>query len=81
MTQILSSTAEILLEQLLSSIAFSCPKVDKQDIQQTLSAILTQYEIKPALIPNGHPDLAAKIKLFLAGKKTRRPQPSNPRQL
>ena len=68
-TQILSSTAEILLEQVIDSIITVCPKVDKLKLQQDLSAILAQYDIKPAMVPNGHPDLQQKIKLFLAGKK------------
>jgi len=69
MAQILSSTAEILLEQIMCAINSLCPKVDKLQLQQTIIMILSQYDIKPALIPNGHPDLAAKIKLFLAGKR------------
>jgi len=44
-------------------------EVDKPDLQQSLSVILAQYDIKPALVPHGHPDLQQKIKLFLAGKK------------
>jgi len=67
--QILSSTAEILLEQIMCAVTLSCPKEDKQKLQQTITGILSQYDIKPALIPHGHPDLAAKIKLFLAGKR------------
>lgn len=66
-TQILSSTAQVLLEQVVSAI--SCPNMDKLELQETLTAILSQYDIKPALIPHGHPDLQQKIKLFLAGKK------------
>lgn len=62
MSQLLSSTAEIMLEQIMS--LFSCD-VDKQ----SLTSILSQYDIKPAPIPGGHPDLAQKIKLFLAGKR------------
>jgi len=67
-TQILSSTAEIMLNQITGVISLSC-EVDKLELQQSLTAIISQYEIKPALIPNGHPDLQQKIKLFLAGKK------------
>jgi len=66
-TQILSSTAQVLLEQVVSAI--SCPNTDKLELQETLTAILSQYDIKPALVPQGHPDLQQKIKLFLAGKK------------
>lgn len=65
----LSSTAEIMLEQVMGAISLSCPKGDKRELYHSLSSILSQYDIKPALIPNGHPDLAAKIKLFLAGKR------------
>ncbi|WP_192807840.1 site-specific tyrosine recombinase/integron integrase [Desulfosporosinus sp. OT] len=43
--------------------------MDKPQLQETLSIILSQYDIKPALVMNGHPDLAQKIKLFLAGKR------------
>jgi integrase/recombinase XerD len=67
MSQILSSTAEIMLEQIIS--ALSCPNMDKPKLEQTLTTILSQYDIKPALIHNGHPDLQQKIKLFLAGKR------------
>jgi len=67
--QILSSTAEILLEQIMCTVTLSCPKEDKQKLQQTITGILSQYDIKPALIPHGHPDLQQKIKLFLAGKR------------
>jgi len=67
--QILSSTAEILLEQIMCAVTLSCPKEDKQKLQQTITGILSQYDIKPALIPHGHPDLQQKIKLFLAGKR------------
>ena len=67
MTQMLSSTAEIMLEQIMDAI--DCHKVDKLELQQSLSVILTQYDIKPAMVVDGHPDLSQKIKLFLAGKR------------
>lgn len=67
--QTLSSTAEILLEQVMGAISLSYPNMDKQDLQQTISIILARYDIKPALIFSGHPDLQQKIKLFLSGKK------------
>jgi len=53
----------------MNTISLSCPNVDKPDIQQALSVVLSQYDIKPALLKNGHPDLQQKIKLFLSGKK------------
>src|SRR5665648_499577 len=67
-TRILSSTAEIMLEQVMGVIS-SCPKVDKFELHQNLSRIFAQYDIKPALMASGHPDLQQKIQLFLAGKK------------
>lgn len=69
MSTTLSSTAEIMLEQVMGTISLFCVEVDKQELQQNLSLILTQYDIKPVLVANGHPDLQQKIKLFLAGKK------------
>lgn len=68
-TQLLSSTAEVLLEQLMDSIAFSGPDIDMHELQQLISTILNQYDIKPTLVASGHPDLWQKIKLFLAGKR------------
>jgi len=65
--QILSSTAEIMLEQITDAI--DCPNADKQYIQQAITEILAQYDIKPALVMSGNPDLAQKIKLFLSGKR------------
>lgn len=62
---ILSSTAEILLKQIIDVYS----KENNHELKESLSTILSQYDIKPALIPNGHPDLKQKIKLFLAGKR------------
>lgn len=67
-TQILSSTAEVMLEQVMEAIYFPC-EVDKLELQQTLTSVFAQYDIKPALIASGHPDLQQKIKLYLAGKR------------
>jgi integrase/recombinase XerD len=66
-TQILSSTAEILLDQLIRSLSYL--NFDKLKLRQILSIILAQYDIKPAILPDGHPDLQQKIKLFLSGKR------------
>jgi len=63
-TKILSSTAEIMLGQLTTAMTITC------DLnRQRVVSILSQYDIKPALVAIGHPDLAQKIKLFLSGKK------------
>ena len=68
-TQILSSTAEILLEQIINSTSlFNC-EVDKPELKQSLSLVLAQYDIKPAAISTGHPDLQQKVTLFIAGKR------------
>ena len=63
--QILSSTSEILLEQIITVVNI----FEKEELHQALSAILAQYDIKPAVLPDGHPDLQQKIKLFLSGKR------------
>ena len=42
---------------------------DKSELQQSLVSLLSQYDIKPAILPDGHPDLQQKIKLFLSGKR------------
>lgn len=65
----LSPTAELMLEQVMSAISVSCPNRDKQELEDTLYGVFSQYDIKPAPIPEGHPDLAAKIQLFLSGKR------------
>lgn len=67
-TQILSSTAEILLQQIMDAIPFTS-EGDKLELHQSVTAILAQYDIKPALIASGNPDLQQKIRLFLSGKK------------
>jgi integrase/recombinase XerD len=63
--QILSSTSEILLDQLIAIVNI----FTKEELRQALSAILAQYDIKPAILPDGHPDLQQKIKMFLSGKR------------
>lgn len=65
----LNSTAELMLEQVMNVVSFSCQTFDKQKLHESLSEIFVEYEIKPSPIPEGHPDLTAKIKLFLAGKR------------
>ncbi|WP_088187532.1 site-specific tyrosine recombinase/integron integrase [Desulfosporosinus sp. FKA] len=62
---ILSSTAEILLKQIIDIYS----KENSHELRESLSSILSQYDIKPAMIPNGHPDLKQKINLFLDGKR------------
>jgi integrase/recombinase XerD len=45
--------------------SISAFEVDKQ----ALTTILSQYDIRPTTLLEGHPDLQQKIKLFLAGKR------------
>ena len=68
-TQILSSTAEIMLEQIMGSIPFNCIDTDKIELHHALAKIFYLYDIKPALVFTGNLDLQQKIELFLSGKK------------
>lgn len=74
LTQPLSSTAELMREQVMSAVSVSCPNLDKQELQQSLAGIFAQYDIKPAPLPNGHPDLAAKDQTLLGREEARRSQ-------
>lgn len=68
-TQVLSSTAELMLDELMGVILASTELFDENDLKGQLVQVISRYDIKPAPIPEGHPDLASKIKLFLAGKR------------
>jgi len=68
-TQVLSSTAELMLEQVLSTIIMYCPNVDQYGLKSSLVNVFALYEVKPAPKPDGHPDLHEKIELFIAGKR------------
>lgn len=69
MQTLFSSTAELLLSQTMDAVLASSAVANEETLRQQLSEIFRSYEIKPAPIAEGHPDLAAKIKLFLAGKR------------
>lgn len=62
----LSSTAELMLEDIMTSIKYL---KDDDRLRDQIAEIIRAYDIKPALDPEGHPDLAQKIKLFLSGKR------------
>ncbi|GAB6170533.1 tyrosine-type recombinase/integrase [Paradesulfitobacterium aromaticivorans] len=62
----LSATAELMLNEVMGAILAS---TYNQDIKEKLASIFSIYDIKPAALPNGHPDLREKIQLFLAGKR------------
>lgn len=62
----LSSTAELMLEDIMTSIKYL---KDENNLREQIAEIIRAYDIKPAPIPEGHPDLAQKIKLFLSGKR------------
>jgi len=53
----------------MNTVFAFCPNADKPELQQSITAILSQYDIKPTLLLSGHPDLQQKIKLFLSGKR------------
>ncbi len=61
----LNSVAEQLLNQTLE-IVFS---LDGSDLRNRLGFIFSKYEIRPAPLPHGHPDVQQKIQLFLEGKR------------
>ena len=62
----LSSTAELMLEDIMAAVKAI---LDYDDMRLQIANILKDYDIKPASIPEGHPDLAQKIELFLSGKR------------
>lgn len=65
-TPTLSATAELMLDEAMGAILAS---TDNHDIKEKLAEVFSRYDIKPAALPNGHPDLREKIQLFLAGKR------------
>lgn len=62
---VLNSVAEQLLNQTLE-VVYS---LDGSDLRSRLGFLYAQYEIKPAAVATGHPDLKEKIRLFIDGKK------------
>jgi len=62
---VLSTVAQQLLNQTLE-VVFS---YDGGDLESRLGFLYAQFEIRPAPVPHGHPDLKEKIKLFLDGKR------------
>lgn len=67
--QVLCSTAELMLEQVMGTITMYCPKVDNQGLRDSLITVFLQYEVRPAPSLEGHPDLREKIQLFISGKR------------
>lgn len=62
---VLSTVAQQFLNQTLE-IVFSH---DGSDLQARLGFLYAQYEIRPAPVPHGHPDLQEKIRMFIDGKR------------
>lgn len=60
---------EPLLSQIVDSMAKISPDADMMQIRVTMAGILAMYDVKPARITAGHPDITEKVKLFLAAKK------------
>lgn len=64
-----SSAGEQLLTQLLGELAALCPDADPVKLKMKIAGILSLYDIRPARMPGGHPDIREKAELFLAAKK------------
>lgn len=60
---------EQLLNQIISGVAEICPGADLMQVKVKTAGILAMYDIRPGKITVGHPDVAEKVKLFLAAKK------------
>lgn len=60
---------EQLLNQLVQVMTEFCPNIDPMQVRVRLAGLLAAYDIKPAVITAGHPDIAEKARLFLAAKK------------
>lgn len=58
-----------LLNQIVSAVAEVCPAADLLQVKSKIAGILALYDIRPGKITAGHPDVAEKVKLFLAAKK------------
>ncbi|RNC63140.1 MAG: Tyrosine recombinase XerD [Candidatus Dichloromethanomonas elyunquensis] len=63
----ISATAQLLLNDVFSIVWGSLPPPD--ELKTQLSEVFSCYLIRPAPVPEGHPDLTQKIDFFLAGKK------------
>ena len=62
---VLSTVAQQLLNQTLE-VFFSH---DGSDLESRLGFLYAQFEIRPAPVPHGHPDLQEKIQMFIDGKR------------
>lgn len=60
---------EPLLSDLTSLVSELAPDTDLLQARIKLASLLAAYDIKPARMPIGNPDIAEKAKLFVAAKK------------
>lgn len=60
---------ELILNQIVNEIGVICPDADLLQLRIKVAAILAAFDIKPARIQISHPDIAEKVKLFLAAKR------------
>ncbi|QNB48190.1 tyrosine-type recombinase/integrase [Thermanaerosceptrum fracticalcis] len=60
---------EQLLKELVYSILELSPEIDQLQLRSRIAGILAMYDIRPGKITAGHPDVAEKVKLYLAAKK------------
>lgn len=58
-----------LLNQLVNEVAELCPSANLMQARMKIAGLLACYDIKPAKITASHPDVAEKIRAFLAAKK------------
>lgn len=58
-----------LLNMIVTSVSEVCPTADLLQIRSKVAAALAMFDIRPARITAGHPDITQKVKLFLAAKK------------
>lgn len=63
------TAGELLLTQLMDEVLELCPQIDPLQLKMKIAGILSLYEVQPARIPVGHPDIKEKVSLFLAAKR------------
>ncbi len=60
---------EQLQNELINVITELCPQVDPMQARVKIAGVLAAYDLRPAVITSGHPDIAEKARLFIATKK------------
>lgn len=65
----MQTAGEHLLSQVTRVMFELCPSLEVERVQERLSAIISDYDIKKIDSQQAHPDLQEKIELFLSGKQ------------